>query len=152
MISISFILFFAAINCCWLFYVNTTFQKYIDITVDERFPGISISKRNGWTYSVSEMQYLRFVGNLCIENGNGNFLIVWPHLFSDNKYGFMLNHENTPYQFEINSNCELVNAELYSDEAVELFRDRIDEAKEMISALKEWETAANNKDTSYFEK
>lgn len=150
-VIISFAIAFLALNIFWLLYINATFQKYANITTDERFPGISISSKNGWTYSVSDIHYLKFHGNLAIENNNGNFLIIWLHLFSDNKYGFTLNFDNISYQFTINDKCELVSSELYSDDEIALFNEHTNEVQTMIKAFEEWKTAADDRNEAYFD-
>lgn len=150
-VIILLVISFLLLNIFWLLYINATLKKYSDITTDERFPGISISSKNGCTYSVSDIKYLKFQGNLAIENSNGNFLLIWLHMFSDNKYGFTLNHNGISYQFVINEKCELVDSRLYSDETIMLFNEHVNEAETMIKAFEEWKLAADSRNKTYFD-
>lgn len=142
---------FVVLNAVWVTYDFMLLGKYRNITKDDRFPGVNISSRDNQTYSISKKKYLRFSGNLAISNENGNFLIVWPYLSKESKFGFTLTEGNVTYNFTINKNGELINQnDSYDDIAKDVYWKHKEEVIMLIKDYDDWTMASEKKDQTFF--
>lgn len=145
------IISFFILNAFWLAYHYALFGKYEKITKDPSVPGAYISPKDNLTFSVSNKKYLNFGGNLGISDPKkGVYLIIWPHMFRDFEYGFMIMTDNGTYNYYVDEFGELQNAVQLTSEDILLFKSKKSELSFLISEYKEWKIAAEKGDNNYF--
>lgn len=146
-----FSLLFIVINMAWLTHHHILFGKFEKITRDSSVPGVYISPKDGLTFSVSKNKYLSFGGNLGISDPKeGIYLIIWPHIFKDYEFGFMIMNDNGTYNFVVDESGELQNGDLFTDEAIEFFKLNSGKLFFLIDEYEQWKEAAEKGDKSFF--
>ncbi|MBQ7674585.1 MAG: hypothetical protein IJT36_08810 [Alphaproteobacteria bacterium] len=146
------IISFFILNAFWLVHHYALFGKYEKITKDPSVPGAYISPKDDLTFSVSKIRYLNFGGNLGISDPEkGIYLIIWPHLFKDYEYGFMIMAKNETYNYYIDENGKLLNGDLFSEEALNTFKTNNKEVLFLINEYNQWKLAAEKNDKTFFD-
>ncbi len=139
-------------NCLWCYFRFCLFGPFLRITKDNRFPEEHISIRNGTTYSISNISYLNFRGNLAIFKENDSGLIVWLHIFKPVQYGFSFVGTNgREYQVMIDDSCNLIDGNDLPDSVVKQYYTHLKDVEELFYKFKAWKEASQKEDRNYFD-
>ena len=152
---IIFLILFSVIlivSITWGIHHHMLFGKYENITFDYSVPGAKISYKDNLTFSVSKTRYLDFGGNLGIVDAeNGRYLIVWPSLFNDNTYGFMMTDTEQTYNFLIDLKGNLLNKDDFPYTVQLIYDNNKIHAIYLLEQFSQWSKAAEKDDRSFFE-
>ena len=136
---------FLLLNCIWAVYHHIVFGSYERVTKNDYYAGANISIKDGRVYSVSDMTYLSFGGNLSInDQENKCFLLVWLTLSDEPKIGFTVGQ----YNFYIDKDGNLAREE--DDIAEKAYEENRDLALDLLNDYNEWTKAAENNDRTFF--
>lgn len=143
---------FILVNVFWLYYRFALYGPFINITKDARFPGEQVSQKDKVTYSIADLHYLDFRGNLAISTDKGEDLIVWLHVIMPDEYGFTsIDNSGNVYQLMIDERGNLLKESQYPTEIISYFEENKTELSSLMNAYALWKEAAKEKNTLYFD-